>query len=219
LVSLPACDALLFDLDGTLIDSRRDIAEAMNAMLVLHGRAPLAFEDVLPLIGDGARALVARALRRSGLEDLAEERERSALADFKRLYAERPCVHTTLMPGAEAALAIGPPCGIVTNKPREVTTLVIEALGIGKKIRALWAGDGALKPAPEGVLAVAKALGVKPERAWMIGDGPQDILAGKAAGVFTVAVPGIAEREAVLAAKPDLVLDSLLDLPARATER
>ena len=166
------------------------------------------------MIGDGARVLVGRALAatRGAVSDSDIDR---ATAAFERRYIAAPCVHTTLMPGARAALSLGVPCALVTNKPRAVAALVVEALGIAPALAAVFAGgDGPLKPAPDGILTVAAALGVAASRAWMIGDGHQDVLAGRAAGAFTVAVPGIAARERVLATGPDVVLGSLEELAA-----
>jgi phosphoglycolate phosphatase len=207
--------ALLFDLDGTLIDSRRDIAAACNATREAHGFPPLAYEAILGMVGDGARALVARAFDLPMDDPFVGE----ALATYNTLYLARPAVHTTLLPGVrellELAKSAALPCAIVTNKPRDVTVKVLEALAISLFFRAIWGGgDGAMKPAPAGVLRVVAELEVSPSTAWMIGDGPQDIGAGKAAGCFTVGVPGIAERESLLASTPDLLVESLLDLCA-----
>ena len=196
--------AIVYDLDGTLVDSRRDIADALNRTLSAHGREELPLERVLPMIGDGARALVARAFSFSP-EDPAIE---APLASFGRFYAERPCVHTTLLPGARECLALPFPSAIVTNKPRSLTMLVLAALGVDVRV-VRGGGDGPLKPDPALVLSALTELGVAPAEAWLVGDGPQDVLAGKAAGCTTVLVPGIAERERGLAAGPDLVLASL----------
>lgn len=197
--------ALVFDLDGTLVDSRRDIAEALNGTLVAHGRAPLPYERIMPLVGDGARALVARAF---GKDDVDRE-----VATFRELYARRPCAHTTLLPGAREMLARCIPCAIVTNKPADITRLVLRGLGIEASFGAVYGGgDGPLKPSPEGVLSVLRQLGVDPRDAWVVGDGPQDVAAGKAAGCLTVGVPGIAARDVLLAAKPDVVVESLHEL-------
>jgi len=204
-----APEALLFDLDGTLVDSRGDIAAACNAALRAHGRAPLALDAIMPMVGDGARALVARAFGLREDEPLVTD----ALASFKASYLASPCVHTTLLPGAREALAVGVPCALVTNKPRDVTELVLAALGLAGAFAFVWAGgDGPLKPAPDSVLAAVRALGVAAEDAWMIGDGPQDVAAARAAGAVAVAVPGIADRERVLAASPDLVARSLTEV-------
>lgn len=200
--------ALLFDLDGTIVDSRRDIAEALNRALSSAGIAPLAVEEVLPFVGDGARKLVERAMRFRGRAP-----DDAIIAAFDRAYLEHPCVHTTLLDGAKELLELGLPCALVTNKPRAITVLVLEALGIFGRFKTVWAGgDGPLKPAPDGVLAAASYLGVPVQNAWMIGDGPQDILAAKAAGASSVGVKGIGDEAALLAARPDRVLASLREL-------
>jgi phosphoglycolate phosphatase len=206
--------ALLFDLDGTLVDSRRDIAVACNATRTAHGLPPLAFEAIMAMVGDGARALVARAFDVPETEPLVD----AALATFKASYLAHPCEHTALLPGvrellAEAA-ADGVPCAVVTNKPRDVTLVVLERLAIAPQFRAVWGGgDGALKPAPDGLRRVLAELGVADARgAWMIGDGPQDVGAGKAAGCVTVGVPGIAERERLVASAPDLWCETLVEV-------
>lgn len=215
--------AILFDLDGTLVDSRRDIADACNAALIAHGRSALPIEAILPMVGDGARALVARAVhasRRSNFEDQPSEATvDDVLATFKARYIEHPCVHSVLLPGAREVLdearADGIPCALVTNKPRDITLALLDALGIGGAFDVVWGGgDGPLKPAPDSVHATLVRLDVAAPDAWMVGDGPQDIGAGKAAGCFTVAVPGIAERARLLASGPDLVCESLHDLRA-----
>lgn len=215
-MSVPRPSALLFDLDGTLVDSRHDIAEACNATRVAHGLPPLAFEAILGMVGDGARALVARAF---GIPDDRRDEPLvdAALATYTRLYLSRPAVFTVLLPGVRELLddarAANVPCAIVTNKPRDVTVKVLEALAISPYFRAIWGGgEGPLKPAPDGILHVIARLEVDAKRAWMIGDGPQDIGAGKAAGVFTVGVPGIAERESLTRSGPDLLVESLVEL-------
>lgn len=206
--------AIVFDLDGTLVDSRRDIADACNQTLSDHGREVLPLERILPMVGDGARALVARAFSLS--ED--DARVDAPLATFQARYLARPCVHTTLLPGAREALALGPTAALVTNKPRAITTALLSALGLDGALRAVrGGGDGALKPAPDMILSALAELDVPPSDAWVIGDGAQDVLAGKAAGCATVYVPGIGARERALAAGPDLVITSLCDLEGAVT--
>jgi phosphoglycolate phosphatase len=162
------------------------------------------------MIGDGARVLVARALGADAANAALLERTLSA---FLEAYALAPCAHTTLLPGAREALALALPRALVTNKPRSITMLILEGLGLADAFGAIYAGgDGPLKPNPNGVLVTAAQLGVPATTVWLVGDGPQDVLAGHAAGCFTIAVPGIAAREDVLAANPDLVVESLLDV-------
>lgn len=199
--------ALLLDLDGTLVDSRDDIATSLNAALEAHGITPLELPLVYPMIGDGARVLVTRALAAARSAASVDD----VLATFGARYADEPCVHTKLLEGAKDVFACGLPCAIITNKPRPITTRLLERLGLAPA--ALWAADGPLKPAPDSVRAVCAELAIEPRDAWMIGDGPQDIGAGKAAGAFTVAVLGnIADHAAVRAANPDLVVGSLREL-------
>jgi len=215
---MPLCkpSALLFDLDGTLVDSRRDIVEALNAALENLGRTRLALEEVLPMIGDGARMLVVRALTFCDHAPPDDAIVARAALLYNEAYLANPCVHTTVLPGVAAALKLGLPCAMVTNKPRDVAMLVLGGLGIASAFGATYGGgDGPLKPAPDGIFRVCAELGVVPAETWFIGDGPQDVLAGKNAGCTTIAVPGgIAERADVLAAMPDIVLGTLEELPA-----
>ena len=170
------------------------------------------------MIGDGARVLAQRALGAScadgvnGVEPALLERTTSL---FLEHYARCPVVDTGLLPGAretlEVSARLGIPSALVTNKPRRISVLVLEQLGVLPSFRAVFAGgDGPLKPAPDGIQSVVRELGVRIQDAWMIGDGPQDVFAGRTAGCFTIAVPGgIASRERLLAAAPDLVVASL----------
>lgn len=213
LATLPAPSALLFDLDGTLVDSRRDIAVACNAARADHGLPPLAFEAIMAMVGDGARVLVTRAFAFEALDGSDPEID-AALASFSARYLAAPCVYTALETGAreliEDAAQAKIPSAVVTNKPRDVTLAVLRALGIEASFAMVWAGgDGPLKPAPDGVLAAIAHLGATAASTWMIGDGPQDIGAGKAAGCLTIGIPGIAERDRLLSSAPDLVCDSL----------
>lgn len=210
--TLPAPRALLFDLDGTLIDSRADIAAAANVALAASGLGSLDLATVTALVGDGARSLVARVLAAAG-DEPDEARIDEALAHFSRAYLAAPAARTTLLPGARRALELGLPCALVTNKPRDVTREVLRALDLeGAFVAVVAGGDAPLKPAPDGVLAALDALGAAPRDAWMIGDGPQDVLAGRAAGCFTVGVYGMAERARLVEAEPDHLVASLVAL-------
>ncbi|MCL2725235.1 MAG: HAD-IA family hydrolase [Polyangiaceae bacterium] len=200
--------AVLFDLDGTLIDSRRDIAAACNETLREYGRPPLDADAIVTMIGDGAKTLVARIFGVPEDDPMIPE----SVKVFRRFYKDKPCVHTVLLPGAREVLACDMRRALVTNKPREITLLVLEALGVAGAFEAVWAADGPLKPAPDGVLAALAALHIHPREAWFVGDGPQDVRAAKAAGVFTVLVPGIGRQEEARAAGPDLWLPDLFGL-------
>jgi phosphoglycolate phosphatase len=206
--------AFVFDLDGTLVDSRRDIAAACNHTLEALGRPALAEEVVASFVGDGSRTLLARALG----EDSSSESLDQALAIFSRYYASHASVFSTWMPGAEEALrTLTPlPLTVATNKPREATLALLEALGMTRLFVAIvTGGDGPLKPGPEAILQALKPTGVAPADAWVVGDGVQDIGAARAAGATAVAVlGGFASEEKLRAAGADVVLESLRELPA-----
>jgi phosphoglycolate phosphatase len=211
--------AILFDLDGTLVDSRRDIANACNFALESRGRRALDEGTIAGYVGDGARQLLARAF---GLPPGDAEIEQ-ALAGFQSFYAEHAADHTRWMPGALEALdaLADRPLALVTNKPRAATLAVLDALGARRRFASIVAGEDApLKPDPGSILAALRALpasvgAITPRDAWMVGDGPQDILAGRAAGCTTIAVSGgFASRESLAAAEPDATLESLTQLVA-----
>jgi phosphoglycolate phosphatase len=211
---MPGARAVLFDLDGTLVDSRRDIAAACNFALASVGMPPSPVDVIAEYVGDGARMLVARALARAPDDAIVAR----ALVAFQAYYADHAAVHTTWMPGArEAALALSDrPLGLVTNKPRVAALAVLDALSARALFASIVAGEDApLKPDPRGILAALAALEepVKPAEAWVVGDGPQDVLAGRAAGCVTVGVRGgFASNERLEAAAPDVVLDSMHEL-------
>jgi phosphoglycolate phosphatase len=141
------------------------------------------------------------------------------LATFLEHYTAHATDHTRVMPGVLDVLAElgGFPLAICTNKPRRTTDAVLEGLGIASLFACVIA-DGDLtqkKPDPEALRSIAARLGVRPEELVMVGDGPQDIECGRAAGARTVGVlGGIASRERLLAARPDRVIDTLGELPA-----
>ena len=207
-----------FDLDGTLVDSRLDIAAACNHALASAGRATLAPEVIASFVGDGVTHLVARAFR---LELDAPELP-DLTARLVAYYAAHPVDHTRWMPGAIEALdALAHlPLAIVTNKARAVTLRVLEALGASGRFAFVFAGgDGPLKPSPEPVLAIARALSVDVRALWVVGDAEQDVLSARAAGAFAVAVRGgFADDERLRAASPDVTLASLHELPALTRE-
>jgi phosphoglycolate phosphatase len=207
--------AIVFDLDGTLIDSRRDIATACNHALRGQGLPELPLAQVESYVGDGARALLARA---SGL---AEDDQRvGALVDaFLDYYAAHPTDQTPLMAGATEALTAlsGLPLAICTNKPRRTTLAVLEGLAIRPHFKAINAGGDLpqKKPHPGPLLHLARELSVAPSALLMVGDGAQDVMAGHAAGAITVGVRGgIQPLERLLAAEPHHLLTTLHELPA-----
>ncbi len=205
---------LVFDLDGTLIGSRKDIAAALNHALVTTGRSPLSEELIGSYVGDGARVLCARAISR----DEDDPAVSPVLDAFLAYYDAHPAVFTRWLPHAREVLdsLATHPLALCTNKPRSTTDAVLRALSADGLFAAIMAGGDTpqKKPDPAPLFAIAERLRVPPSRLVMIGDGPQDIEAGHRAGAKTIGVRGgFPPLEKLLAARPDVVIDSLAELP------
>jgi phosphoglycolate phosphatase len=162
-----------FDLDGTLIDSARDLAESIGELLASYGAAPLPLSDVVTMVGEGAPMLVRRALARTGLRAGADE----ALARFMTIYDRRLLDHTVAYPGVREALALAVrrgPLAVLTNKPLGPSIGVLEALRLRGFFSRIIGGDSEYgrKPDPTGLLALqALAPG---DQLVMVGDSPAD---------------------------------------------
>jgi len=222
----PLVSGVVFDLDGTLVDSRRDIAEAANYALEKAGLSRLPQDELESYVGDGAPLLLARAAR----TDVKDLKTAAMVADFLDYYAEHPIDHTTVMPGGLDALdALADlPLGVCTNKPRRTSIAVLRGLGLEARFKGVVAGDDLpqRKPDPAMVMESARLLGLPVRSIVMVGDGPQDVLSGRAAGAFTIGVRGgIQALERLTASAPDLIIDTLAELPeavsqlARGTRR
>jgi phosphoglycolate phosphatase len=211
--------AVIFDLDGTLIDSRADIARSANRALSTLGFAELPVEVISEFVGDGAPRLLERAARVAP----DDPRLSRLVAAFLDEYAAHPVVTTSVFPGAREALEAlsALPLGLCTNKPRVTTELVLRALDLERHFRGIVAGDDLprKKPDPLPILHLAEKLDVPVKSVPVVGDGAQDIEAGRAAGARAVGVRhGIQPIERLLAASPERVLDSLDELPAYVAE-
>jgi len=206
---------LIFDLDGTLIDSAPDLAESVNYTLRTLGKKEVSLENVRSFLGNGAEKLITRAL--SGGSDIWESEEvQKALRIFKNHYKNNVCNKTFLYEGVKETLEKLPyKKAIVTNKPYEFVEPILENLDI-KKHFELWLGGESLKekkPSPKPLLYVCERLGFSPQNAVMIGDSKNDILAGKNAGIKTVAVTyGYNYGEDVRKYEPDVVINKFEEL-------
>jgi phosphoglycolate phosphatase len=173
---------IVFDLDGTLVDSRRDLADSANALIVELGGAPLTEEAIGRMVGEGAATLVRRALAAAGLRDV-----RSALARFLEIYDTRLLNHTRLYAGIEDTVRRASALGrvaVLTNKPRRPSELILRGLGLFELVDEVIGGDGPLprKPDPAALLKLMADAGVTPEATLMVGDSPIDHETARRAG-------------------------------------
>ncbi len=186
--------AFLFDLDGTLADTLPDIAASCNHVRARMGLPPLLTARVRTFVGDGALALLRRALAEALPESPA--RADALLADALAAYLshhEAQCtVHAHLYPGVRDMLlrlsATGHALGVVTNKPARFAGPILRALGVERLLPVVVGGDTLpqRKPDPAPVLHALRQLGTAPADATMVGDSVQDLRAGKAAGLRTI---------------------------------
>jgi phosphoglycolate phosphatase len=203
--------AVVFDLDGTLIDSRADIVASVGEALRAHGYPPLDGQTVARFVGDGARRLIARCLGQEPEHPSVDP----VLASFVAHYSEHACERTTLVEGAVETLDAlsGLPLALFTNKPRSVTEKILAALGIASRWSSVIAGGdiAAQKPAPDGLIAIAQRLGLETAELVMVGDGPQDIECGRRAGARTVGFDGglFVPRSVLDASHPDVIVKRL----------
>ena len=175
---------VVFDLDGTLIDSRHDLADAANALIVERGGQPIPVDTIAGMVGEGAPLLVRRALRAAGLDPGALE----TLPRFLELYDERLLAHTTLYPGTREALdALAPRAtlAVLTNKPQRPSERILEGLGIAPLFKWIVGGDTAhgRKPDPAGLNHLMTLAGTGASGTVMVGDSAIDLRTARAAGV------------------------------------
>jgi phosphoglycolate phosphatase len=204
--------ALIFDLDGTLIDSKLDLILSVNAMLHEMGREQLHEDTISGYIGHGAPQLVAQAL---GNNSTQPEREQ-ALNFFLAYYEDHKMDSTRAYPGVPEALEhlAAFPMAILTNKPVRVSNRILEELGLAKYFRAVYGGNSfeTKKPNPHGAHTILREFGAAPAEAILIGDSEVDVQTARNAGTFAAAVNygfGAHDRAAHPA---DIYLDRLTDL-------
>jgi phosphoglycolate phosphatase len=199
---------VVFDLDGTLVDSSRDIAASVNAALgrVAPGTAALSREAILSFVGEGAGLLVERSLRHAGLALSTEE----VLPVYIDCYRERLLDTTRLYPGVAEALdaLAGTTLAVLTNKPGDMSRTILEGLGVASRFaRVRGAGDvPSRKPDPAGLLGLMSELGARAGETWMVGDSATDVGVARAAGARAAGVTWGFHPAALLAAAPDRVL-------------
>ena len=204
---------LIFDLDGTLVDSAPDLATALNALLAEFGKPGLAESTVRAMVGDGAGVLVQRGLAAAGLGDADQP---AALQRFLALYRDCLIDRTRAYPDVEAVLealkAAGHTLGVCTNKPFDPTQRILAALKLDRFFDAVIGGDSLAqrKPDPEPLLETIRRLGGSPEHAVMIGDSANDVACARAAAVTAILIPSDYGNPATEA---DLKLTRFSELP------
>jgi phosphoglycolate phosphatase len=206
--------ALIFDLDGTLIDSKRDLIHSVNAMLGQMGRPRLDEETISGYIGHGAPLLVSRALG-SGAK---EEELRHALQFFLGYYEEHKLDTTCAYAGVKDALAelsrTKVPMAVLTNKPVKISVRILEALDLASYFRVIYGGNSfeTKKPDPFGALTILNEFGAAPRETMVVGDSEVDVQTARNADMIAAAVNygfGVHDRTQYPA---DIYLEKLSDL-------
>lgn len=187
--SLSRPRGIFFDLDGTLVDTAPDLGGAANAVLAGLGKPPLPLIEYRPVASAGARGLLGKALGITPEHaDFPRHRD-----DFLAHYAQHLADNSPLFEGFETVLArfeaLGIAWGVMTNKPKRYTDPLLAALGLSARAAAIVSADEvpAAKPAPDGLLETCARAGLAPADCWYVGDDLRDIVAGRAAGMRTVA--------------------------------
>ncbi|MDE1146426.1 MAG: phosphoglycolate phosphatase [Azospirillaceae bacterium] len=211
-------DAVLFDFDGTLIDSAPDILTGVNRLLENEGLPPLSLAQVHQFIGDGAPMLVTRAFAAAG-RPLAPDALPAMTDRYMAIYEALPADPSCVFPGVAetlATLSAQVPLGLVTNKPERATHAVLQALDLARHFAAVVGGDtlATRKPHPGPLLHAMTQLGADPARTVMVGDGANDVTAGRAAGARVVCVTFGYPRMPVTELGADRLIDRFADLPA-----
>lgn len=210
---------VIFDLDGTLIDSRLDLVHSVNAALRHIGRPELPDELIASYVGDGAPILIQRAL---GGEAVDEALIRKGLEFFLSYYREHKLDHTTVYSGIPEALAAiqasanGTPrkMAVLSNKPVHPSRAIVDALGLGQFFSQVYGGNSfaSKKPDPEGARKLLEEYAVLPEETAMVGDSHVDVETGRNAGLWTVGVSYGFAPHTLNGAPPDLSIDAPSEL-------
>jgi phosphoglycolate phosphatase len=205
---------LVFDLDGTLVDSAGDLAAAVNETLARlgPGTPPLPLQTVRAFVGNGAGQLVARSLAQAGLAVSREE----ALAVFLDCYRARLLDTTRPYPGVVEGLdrLADRTLAVLSNKPGDMCRHILTELGLASRFARVWGGGdfAARKPDPGGLLDLLRELGASPAETLMVGDSPIDVRTARNAGVRVAGVRYGLDPAGLEADPPDLLVDSLVEL-------
>jgi len=209
---------VVFDLDGTLVDSSGDLAAALNETLqrLRPGTPRLPVDDVRSMIGEGALNLIGKGLRAAGLSETPQD----ALPLFLECYRPRLLERTRLYPGVREALEAlaSRHLAVLTNKPGDFSRAILEGLDVARFFRRVYGGGDlpGKKPDPVGLQRLLAETGTRPEGAVMVGDSAIDVRTGRAAGVRTIGVAYGFDPEGLAREAPDLMVDDLRGLAGLA---
>jgi phosphoglycolate phosphatase len=212
---------LIFDLDGTLIDSKLDLAHSVNAMLEHMKREPLSHETIYSYVGNGAPMLVRRALGDGGTEGVtkavSDEDTDTGLAYFLSYYRTHMLDNTVPYPGVIEGLQLleKHPMAVLTNKPVHFSRAILDGLGLLRYFRFVYGGNSfeKKKPHPMGTETLLRELGAGAREAMIVGDSDVDVRTARNAGTWVCGVSYGLGMEGMRAHPPDLMLDSLVELP------
>jgi phosphoglycolate phosphatase len=203
---------LIFDLDGTLIDSKLDLALSVNATLAELGRAALPHDQIFSYVGSGAPALISRALG----SDASEQECMLGLEFFIKYYSAHKLDNTVLYPGVRETLDAlkGMPMAVLTNKPVRVSRSIIQELGMGDHFRYVYGGNSfeRKKPDPMGVDTILREFGASPTQAMLVGDSEIDVQTARNAGTWSCGVTYGFGSHRLADYPPDLLVDNLTEL-------
>jgi phosphoglycolate phosphatase len=215
---------VIFDLDGTLIDSRLDLVHSVNAAIRHIGRTELPDDVIASYVGDGAPVLIQRAL---GGDATDESLVRKGLEFFLSYYREHKLDHTTVYAGIREALtAIQQPAAhssgngqprkmaVLSNKPVNPSRAIVEALGLGTFFSQIYGGNSfaTKKPDPEGARKLLEENNVRPEQTVIVGDSHTDVETGKNANLWTIGVTYGFAPQTLEQAIPDVIVDAPTEL-------
>ena len=212
-------NATLLDLDGTLVDSAPDLANATNLLLAEYEHPPLSIDQIRDMIGNGVAKLVERAFRASG-EAIDTSTLKMRTDQMMAIYSQHLTDESFLLAGARDALLfckdMGILTGVVTNKPEAAARQILVDFKIADLVQVVVGGDTCptRKPNPEMLIYAMQALGLGPQSGLMVGDSPADINAAIACSMRSIAVRGGYTTVPVEELGADTILNSLNDLPS-----
>lgn len=210
--------SIVWDLDGTLVESAPDLASALNTLLNEQGKHTHTVANVRPMIGGGVAKLIERGFRASG-NPLDETAVEELVPRFMEIYTACATENTDLVPHAREVLnhfyLAGVKQGLCTNKPLSVTRLIVNALDIQGFFGSVIGGDSTpmRKPNPLPLLTCLEEMGARPEDALMVGDSGADVGAARAAGVPVILVPDGYTGVPAVSLGADFVVGNLSDIP------